>query len=865
MSPIEVDPDYSAERLVREVFANDRCETIFNVRQIGDNPDGIGYFSGAEEAVGFQRGILLSTGKVKDASGPNRATNTGSKLSGPTPDPDLDLVVGGRIFDRSGIEFDFVPLESQITFRYVFASEEYCEFVGAAFNDIFGFFISGPGFNGPYSNGAVNVALVPGTGKPVTINDVNYRRNREFYLDNESPQTRQEANCGGGTEEGPRFESIEYDGQTVILTATLQVEPCATYHIRLLVADVKDSDLDSAVFLEAGSFDLGSSVSLESEEGGDAPIIAYEGCSPAVMRVVRGPDSDPERDQVITYRVAADSEASDSLDFSAGTGSVTIPAGAAFAEVPIRAFVDTLSEGDERAWILLDVPCACFTDSVEVIIREVDTLSLGLGDPFLYCPAEGTVLTADVTGGVPPYSYRWSFGSTEARPEFRGALPDTIGLQVTDACGATLARTAATQASAPPTLRLPAADLVACWGETLAIPTELTGVGPFTLTYRVNGGPREVVELSDSSATWSDSRSGTYQVINVRDRACASEVNQLTELNLYKPAVTVDFTDPGCNGFSDGSLSIDHLPTRGPYQYQIDDRLLDGPGTDDLPAGSYLITVTDAIGCQDSTRMELFDPPALRPVTYSCKDLRQQPLRLTAAGGQAPYTYSVDGENFLEDIWSTLRDGDTYSLTTRDAAGCEQQQPQFYFPAANRQWVRLNNFYNQKVGGSVKVSPLYFLPPQQIASYRWSPEELFDCATCPDPTVTAPYTENLTLEIRDIFGCVDSVGTMIAVDGSSPLFVPNAFSPDGDGANDNMSIYANPDLVSEIVTFQIFTRWGELVYSENDFPPNSARRGWDGYKQGRIANSGAYLWAVTYRLYDGETVQETGTTILLRR
>ncbi|THH36434.1 choice-of-anchor L domain-containing protein [Neolewinella litorea] len=864
---IQVDPNYDAERLVREVFANDRCQTIFNIRQIGTNPSGIGYFSGSEDVVGFNRGIILSTGKVKDAVGPNKATNTGSKLSGPTPDPDLDLIANQGVFDHSGLEFDFVPLESEVTFRYVFASEEYCEFVGAAFNDIFGFFISGPGFNGPYSNGAENVALIPGTRRPVSINNVNYQVNKQYYLDNESVKTRQEANCGGGTTNGPRFQSIEYDGQTVILTATLKLQVCETYHIRLLVADVNDSDLDSAVFLEAGSFDLGASASLEDKNGGErAPIIAYEGCTPATMRVMRGPDSDIDRDQNVNYRVTKGSVASDSLDFSAGSGTVTIPAGATFAEVPIRAFADTLKEGDEFAWITLDVPCACFSDSVQLIIREPDTLKLGLGDPFQYCPTVGKRLTADVSGGVPPYSYDWSFGSTEAEPEYSGSLSDTISLRVTDACGMSQYREVATQASDPPNVKLPANELIACWGEVEQIPVELTGTGPFTLTYRLEGRSPRTVVLPDSTTTlWPVTEGGTYQVIRVDDAACGTDVNEITEVQLFKPVMDADYTDPTCFGVDNGTVTMNHLRTAGPYNYRINGAPVPGPTVDDLTAGTYLLEVTDSAGCQDTLSIDLFSPEPLQPVSYTCRDLRVPPLRLRASGGQPPYTYSVDGQTYSADIWSSLVGGQTYDLIIRDANGCELEQNQLFFPQASRQTVQIPGIFSQDVGGSVQIQPNYLVPANQIATYSWQPAELFDCATCPNPTVTTPYSQRVKLTVRDIFGCVDSVATNIAVDDSSPLYVPNAFSPDGDGTNDYMAVFASSDLVTEIVSFTIYTRWGELVFSDMEFPPNSARRGWDGQFRNRPASSGTYVWVAEYRLFDGEMRRSMGTTTLLAR
>ncbi|MCP9237442.1 choice-of-anchor L domain-containing protein [Lewinella sp. JB7] len=864
-SPLEVDPSYDAERLVKEVFATDRCETIFNVKQIGTNPDGIGYFTGSEDIVGFSRGIILSTGKVKNAIGPNKRTNTGTELSGLTPDPDISRVSSGDVYDRSGIEFDFVPLEPVISFRYVFASEEYCEFAGAKFNDIFGFFISGPGFAGPYSDSAVNVAIVPGTRQPVSINNVNFRNNKQYYLDNEFSSTKQEANCGGSMETGPRFQSIEYDGQTVILTATIRVQPCATYHIRLLVADINDSNLDSAVFLEAGSFNLGSSVSLESEEGRDEPIVVYEGCTPATMRVTRGPDSQLDRDQTITYRLSDNSVATDTADFTAGSGTVTIPAGQYYAEVPIRALTDTLQEGQEEAWLILDVPCACYTDSVRILVREAAPLEVGFDDVFYYCPDNGSTLSVEIDGGVPPYSYQWSFGSTEAEPVVTESLPDTISVRITDACGESRSRRAATRSSDPPTVSFPAQDLTACWGEEQQIVADLTGVGPYRLTYRIDAGPPQTVNLPAAGrVSWPVTRSGNYHIVALEDRACGVTTNDRLRVDFYRPALNIAYTDPTCAGSIDGTISATHLPTVEPYTYRLDSAAAGGLEFTDLDAGNYRIQVTDALGCSDTAVVEIRDPESIQPIAIACHQLRRPPLALNASGGIPPYDYSVDGINYQgEDFWNTLTPGNYYPLRIRDAAGCEILQPEFFFPKAAPRFISLPAFFPQEAGGSVDIRLDYRVPVNQIFSYRWEPAELFDCPTCPNTTLTAPYTQDIDLIIQDIYGCTDTLTNYVAVDGRTPFFVPNAFSPNGDGNNDYVAIFANAGLVERVVSFHVYTRWGEVVWSDTDFAPNSAQRGWDGHLGGRPANTGTYLWSAEIRLYNGAIERKAGTTLLV--
>ncbi|MBB4078826.1 gliding motility-associated-like protein [Lewinella aquimaris] len=864
-SPLEVDPRYSAERLVKEVFATDRCETIFNVRQIGSNPDGIGYFTGSEDIVGFNRGIVLSTGKVQNAVGPNKRTNTGSQLSGLTPDPDLDRVSTGAVYDRSGIEFDFVPLEPVITFRYVFASEEYCEFVGAKFNDIFGFFISGPGFAGPYADSAVNIALIPGTRQSVSINNVNYRTNNQYYLDNEFAATKQQANCGGSTETGPRFQSIEYDGQTVILTATVKVQVCETYHIRLLVADINDSNFDSAVFLEAGSFDLGASVSLESEGGQDEPIVVYEDCTPTTMRVVRGADSQIDRDQTINYRLSDNSVATDTADFTAGPGTVTIPAGQMFAEIPISALSDTLQEGEEEAWLILDVPCACYTDSVRIVVREAAPLEVGLDDTFYYCPDNGSTLSVNVAGGVPPYTYEWSFGSREAEPVVAGTLPDTISVRVADACGEVQTRRAATQGSDPPTVEFPTQDLTACWGEEQQIVADLTGVGPFRLTYQIDAGaPRTVLISNAGRGSWPVTRSGDYHIIGVSDRACSTEISERLRVDFYQPVLNTSFTDPTCAGSNDGTISATHLPTVEPYTYQLDSSAVDGLAFTGLGPGDYLLQVTDALGCVDSAFVPIRDPESIQPIDLTCDQLRRPPLSLNANGGIPPYEYSVDGSNYFGgELWNTLTPGTYYQLSIRDAAGCEILQPEFFFPKAAQRYVALPAFFPQDAGGNVNIRLNYQVPRNQIFSYRWEPAELFDCPTCPNPTLTAPYTQDIDLILQDIYGCTDSLTTYVAVDGRTPFYVPNVFSPNGDGNNDHVAIFANSGLVERVVSFRVYTRWGEVVWSDADFAPNSAQRGWDGYTGGQPANTGTYLWSAEIRLYNGQIERQAGSTLLI--
>jgi hypothetical protein len=206
--------------------------TVSNVTFTGANVAGGSFTGGLADGLGIASGVILSSGNIANAVGPN--TNDGiSTVNGTPGDADLNAIVGAghTTFDAAVLEFDFVPTSSSVSFRYVFASDEYNEYVGA-FNDVFAFLIDGQ-----------NVALIPATSTPVAINTVNLGTNSSFYKNNDP------SDLGIPTPFGTQF-----DGFTTVLTATRSLTPNVSHHIKLVIADTDDEVLDSAVFLEAASF-----------------------------------------------------------------------------------------------------------------------------------------------------------------------------------------------------------------------------------------------------------------------------------------------------------------------------------------------------------------------------------------------------------------------------------------------------------------------------------------------------------------------------------------------------------------------------------------------------------------------------------
>jgi hypothetical protein len=247
-----------------------------------------GLFSGGTTNVGIESGVILSSGNIAKVVGPNTSDSI-SQSNGCPGDSDLNtLIPGYQTQDATVLEFDFVPQSGSISFQYVFASDEYNEFVNTPFNDVFGFFLNG-----------TNVALIPGTTTAVAINNVNNGNplgnnphNAQYYRNND-------LNDGGGS------INTEMDGMTVVLSVNAPVNAGVQNHIKLAIADAGDTIYDSNVFLKAGSFASGcapiklspATPSVVVGSQFDVDVVVDATCQ--VDRVEAYLNFDPQRLQVV--------------------------------------------------------------------------------------------------------------------------------------------------------------------------------------------------------------------------------------------------------------------------------------------------------------------------------------------------------------------------------------------------------------------------------------------------------------------------------------------------------------------------------------------------------------------------------------
>lgn len=413
----------SITNLVEDTLING-CIQVSNVTV--NNNGAYGYFNKANSQFPFQSGIILASGPIANAQGPNDDDGISGDISSGT-DSDLAMLTSYGVEDATVVQFDFIPASDTVTFRYIFGSEEFPEWANSSYNDVFGFFLSGPGISGPYSNGAINIAILP-NNQPVTIDNVH---NYNYYIANPSTGAPSSYN-----------NAVQYDGNTIVLTATAIVTACETYHIKLAIGDAGDSALDSGVFLEAGSFVSGESISVvnSSQVGGEADL--WEGCENYYV-ISREEGSEAEDEVVIDILVDNSSTATEGTDFNNFPTQIVIPAGQMTDTIFYSAYNDGLDEGHETIIIAFYTACPCGNMSTAVYdtiwIYDAEFIKGGIQDlETFYCGTEAPE-SLDLVGECnidPNVGYYWSTGestSTITITPQSGAT--TYYVTMTDACG----------------------------------------------------------------------------------------------------------------------------------------------------------------------------------------------------------------------------------------------------------------------------------------------------------------------------------------------------------------------------------------------------------------------------------------------
>lgn len=279
----------------------------------------------------------------------------------------------------------------------------------------------------------------------------------------------------------------------------------------------------------------------------------------------------------------------------------------------------------------------------------------------------------------------------------------------------------------------------------------------------------------------------------------------------------------------------------------------------------------DANSCLNVSTVVLTEPDPLE-ISFIVNDLdcfgeHDGAIQVEVTGGAAPYQYSLNNEPVQdENIFSGLDPG-VYSITASDANDC-QQTDVIVVNAATLLSVDLGDDVNISLGDSTTLQATVNVPIDSILSVVWSPPMLDSTECVPSPCLTqvvTPFISTVyTLHVQALNGCTAQDHVRVNVDRHRDIYVPNVFSPNGDGANDLFTIYARPGSVSKILSLQVFDRWGEAIITLKDFQPNSPTVGWDGSNKGQPMNPAVFVWVAEIEFIDGHREVFKGDVTVLR-
>jgi gliding motility-associated-like protein len=734
--------------------------TVSNVTYNG-SPVAIAQFTAANTTLGINSGIVMTTGTTlpngDGPQGPNDASGAGVDNNMGGFNLLSQAIQGTQTYNAAILEFDFIPYADTVRFKYVFGSDEYPEFAppnNTTYNDVFGFFISGPGITG-----FQNIAKLP-NGAVVSINNVNTITNPFYFVNNGDGNT-------APYNQSPQY--IQYDGFTKVLEAISQVQCGQTYHLILAIADVGDGQWDSGIFLEANSLSTITPVEIEhtlSQQVFANPDWMAEGCVTTTVTLTR----QSNLNQNLTIPVQLSGTAINGLDYSGIPASINFPPGQTTVSFNIQSLTDALVEGLETLTLTFPItdPCGNVTPLVlDLWIQDNQPMQVTLTSSPITCPGDPVTINSQISGGVQPYTYQWSTGQNTGSITFTPATSQSVWLAVNDACTG-----------------FPAYDTILVTVPVLSPLTILTSP-------------------------------------------------DITEICPYIPAML------GVQA-SGGSGQYTYLWTTNNVLSSTTDSLLVNPGSSSI----YQITVTDNCGnsIQDSISYNILSPPLVLQTNgpFQICPGDSVALLVTASGGYGNYYYNWSTTATTPQITVAPQNSTSYFVQVSDEC-----QTFSVTAVAMVQVVKpLANFY------IMSQDPMQGLPVQfenaslNAWSYTWAfGDGNGSFLVNPIHTYIQPGAYEITLIATNQEGCIDSISKWIDIAPERYIYLPNSFTPDGDGLNE---YFYGRFIGLMSARFYIFNRWGEEVFFSDQL--NFV---WDASYEGVPVQDGTYTWYLIYEIEKG--------------
>ena len=360
---------------------------------------------------------------------------------------------------------------------------------------------------------------------------------------------------------------------------------------------------------------------------------------------------------------------------------------------------------------------------------------------------------------------------------------------------------------------------------------------------------------------------GTGQIsVNIRD---ANDCKGSFSFDIVAPPkleVNIDTINISCFGLTNGKAVAKPAGGVGNYRINWSNGAL-GDTAVNLRKGNYNVTVFDKNDCMTTSSVLINEPPqillnATRIKAAKCYGDSTGELVVLGSGGTPPYRYSIDGVRFQSDSSFLKIPAKKYSVVVRDSTGCKTiydvtvpQPPQLLVDAGPDLEIDLG--YSATLRAVV-------VPTSKSVSYIWTPQDTtISCKDCATVIVTPIQTTTYRVSVKDSTNCTAFDEVLVRILKRRPVYIPNAFSPNGDSNNDLQCVLGN---CIESMNFVIYNRWGEQVFRRDNELPGSSNLGWDGTDfRGKMLDEGVFIWRADIEFSDGRVLEYSGDVTLLQR
>jgi len=327
--------------------------------------------------------------------------------------------------------------------------------------------------------------------------------------------------------------------------------------------------------------------------------------------------------------------------------------------------------------------------------------------------------------------------------------------------------------------------------------------------------------------------------------------------------------DNVCSGQAVGAAAVQANGGVGNFTYEWSNGSTTA-SIDDLPTGSLAITVTDGNGCTVIDQVQIDQPDELLGLMetegVTCFGDRDGRLMLEAVGGTAPYLYQFNEGDLNGTSTIVGLEAGTYPVLIQDVNGCEWEDeivistpPLIEVYAGADPTINLGEEFPLTVSttNTVGQTDIFWSAPYSGTLLCSDSTEI-----CWDPISITQNTITYEVFVVDENGCEGRDELTIFVEKERPIFVPTAFTPNGDAVNSILEVHGNEDITIDL--FRVYDRWGTLVYENRDFQANDGITGWDGNFKGEALSPGVYIWYAETSYIDGHEEIFKGQTTLIR-